>query len=120
MIVKTKLQDVNWFYNLDWRDILCVQQDSDYQTFDTKKGPLRIYATMETTLELFPQLTRTHRSWLVNLRELQGYSPNSEDQSVMLFFKNGMIKKTGRSRTFYDKFVEDFTSMANDTSYKLW
>jgi DNA-binding LytR/AlgR family response regulator len=115
MIVKTKLHDVNWFYNLDWRDILCVQQDADYQIFDTKSGPLRVYGTMDTTLAMFPQLIRIHRSWLVNLHELQGYAPNSEDQSVMLFFKNGVIKKTGRSRTFYDQFVEEYTALANDT-----
>lgn len=115
MIVKTKLHDVNWFYNLNWRDILCVQQDADYQIIDTKNGPLRVYATMETTLSMFPQLTRAHRSWLINLHELQGYAPNSEDQSVMLFFKNGVIKKIGRGRTFYDQFVEDFTALSNNS-----
>ncbi len=120
MIIKTKLMDVNWFYNLDWRDILCVQQDADYQIIDTKQGPLRVYATMDTTLGLFPQLIRIHRSWLVNLEELRGYAPNSEDQSVMLFFKNGMVKEIGRSRTYFDQFVEDFTKLANDIPLKLW
>jgi DNA-binding LytR/AlgR family response regulator len=115
MIVKTKLNDVNWFYNLDWRDILCVQQDADYQIIDTKHGPLRVYATMDTTLGLFPQLTRAHRSWLVNLRELRAYATNSEDQTIMLFFKNGMIKEIGRSRTYYDQFVEEFTALANES-----
>ena len=116
MIVKTKLQDVNWFYDLDLGDILCVQQDSDYQIFETKKGPLRIYSTMEATPELFPDLTRVHRSCLVNIRQLQGFAPISDDQSVMLLFKDGSIRRTGRSRTYYDDFVSKFHAYANE----LW
>lgn len=107
-IVKTKIDDLNWFYALDWKDILYVEQEADYQNVVTCRGTIRIHNTMEKLVDQFPRLMRVHRSYCVNLYQLLAYAVDTENQRVHLMFSNGSRITIGRGRNFFDEFSETF------------
>ncbi len=108
MIVKTKIDNLNWFYSLDWRDILYVEQEADYENVVTCHGTIRIHMTMEKMREHCPRLLKAHRSYCVNPYQMLGYAVDTENQRVHLMFKNGTRLTIGRGRTVWDEFVEQF------------
>jgi DNA-binding LytR/AlgR family response regulator len=108
VIVKTKIDDLNWFYHLDWREIQWVEQEADYQNVVTGRGVIRIHNTMEKLHDQFDKLVRVHRSYSVNPHQMLAYAVDTEAQSVHLMFKDGKKLSIGRGRTFWDEFTETF------------
>jgi len=108
MIVKTKIVDLNWFYSLDWKDVLYVEQEADYQNVVTCRGTIRIHNRMDKLLDQLPHLLRVHRSYCVNPYQMLGYAVDTENQRVHLMFKDGTRLNIGRGRNFWDDFTETF------------
>lgn len=108
IIVKTKIDDLNWFYALDWMDILYVEQEADYQNVVTCHNTIRIHGTMDKLEKQFPDLVRMHRSYCVNTYQMLGYAVDTETQRVHLMFKNGKKICIGRGRSYWDEFTEMF------------
>jgi DNA-binding LytR/AlgR family response regulator len=107
-LVKTKIDNLNWFYHLDWREIQWVEQDADYQNVVTTRGRVRIHGTMESLIKDFPHLLRVHRSFCVNPHQMMGYAVDTETTSVHLMFKDGAQINIGRGRNYWDEFTETF------------
>lgn len=121
MIVKTKINDTHWNYNVDQRDILYIEQDADYAKVVMLNSSIRIHGTMERIAKLFPMLSRAHRSWLVNPYQMQAYVANTDPVSVSILFKNGQKITIGKGRNYFDDFVASFQKASEEQGNSiLW
>lgn len=121
MIVKTKIDDTHWNYDVDQRDILYIEQDADYAKVVMLNSSIRIHGTMERIAKLFPMLSRAHRSWLVNPYQMRAYVANTDPVSVSILFKNGQKITIGKGRNYYDDFVASFQKASEEQGNSiLW